>query len=62
MKIEEMEMNDLISYRETVASSLLENKDKFPIYDRIDARVKLLDKQSAMAEECELNYNEFSED
>ncbi|MBU1668500.1 hypothetical protein KKC13_08755 [bacterium] len=58
MKIEEMEINELISFRENVSMSLLENKDKFPIYDRIEKRAEQIKNRNILAAECEYKLDE----
>jgi len=58
MKIEEMEMDELIEHRQKVSMSLLENKDKFLIYDRIEKRAEQIKNRSVLAAECEYSLEE----
>jgi hypothetical protein len=58
MIIEEMEIDELIEHREKVSMSMLNNKDKFPVYDRIDARIKQIQDRQILAAECEYSLDE----
>jgi hypothetical protein len=56
VKIEEMDVSELEDFRFTIATSMLENKDKYPLYDKIEARMALL--QRIVAQDGEFKNDE----
>ena len=58
--IQKMGINELYSFKDKVINSLLETSEKLAIYDEIDKREAMLNRDTAFAnEELEDDFNDF---